>query len=113
MIGFFETVAFAQAAKEAPQQPGFVELIGMPLAFLVIMYLLVLRPQQKRQRSHQELLSKLKAGDEVVTTGGIIARIKSVSDQFVTVDAGGSTVLKVQKQHIAGFTEKANTAAVK
>ena len=105
MISFFSETALAQSA--APPQPSVLEMIGMPLAFLVIMYLLVLRPQQKKQKAHQELMSNLKAGDEIVTSGGIIAKIRSVSEQFVTIDAGANTQLKVQKSHIAGLTEKA------
>jgi preprotein translocase subunit YajC len=107
MIGLFSDIALAQAAQPTPPQPSVFEMIGMPLAFLVIMYLLVLRPQQKKQKAHQELMSNLKAGDEVITSGGIIAKIRSVSEQFVMIDAGANTQLKVQKSHIAGFTDKA------
>jgi preprotein translocase subunit YajC len=110
MLQFLSDVAFAQSGQSGAGQPSFLELFGMPIALLVIMYLLVLRPQQKKHKQHQELLKNLKAGDEVVTTGGIIARVKSVSDTFVTVDAG-STQLKIQKSNVVGLTEKAGAAA--
>lgn len=105
MLDLFGGTAWAQAAQSGASQPGFLELFGMPLAFLVIMYFLILRPQQKKHRAHQDLVKSLKAGDEVVTSGGIIARIRSVSEGFVTVDTGG-TQLKIQKSHISALTPR-------
>lgn len=95
----FVEVAYAQGGKAA--QPSTLEILIMPLAFIVIMYFLVIRPQQKKTKEHQALLTALKVGDEVVTTGGIIGRIKAIADSFVTLDAGPNTTLKVQKNHIA------------
>ena len=92
-------IAYAQGGKAS--QPGTLEILIMPLAFIVIMYFLVIRPQQKKAKEHQALVTGLKIGDEVVTTGGIIGRIKAITDSFVTLDAGHNTVLKVQKTHIA------------
>lgn len=108
MLEIFVGTAYAQSGGGSG--PGFFEMFALPLAFLVIMYLLVLRPQQKKHKEHQELLRNLKAGDEVVTSGGIIGRVRSVSDAFVTVDAGGSTQLKIQKHHISALTNKVKPA---
>ena len=101
---FVET-AFAQGAKAAGQ-PSTLELFGMPIVFLVIMYFLIIRPQQKKQKEQQELVKNLKAGDEVVTTGGIIGRIRAVSDNFVTLDSGSNSQIKVQKHHVTGLSLK-------
>jgi preprotein translocase subunit YajC len=92
-------VALAQGAK--PAQPSLVEILVMPLAFLVIMFFLVIRPQQKRQKEQSELLNSLKVGDEVITSAGIIGRVKAVAEQFVTLEAGPSTTFKIQKSHIS------------
>lgn len=105
MFELFNATAFAQAAQPAAG-PGLFEMLVVPITFLVIMYFLVLRPQHKKHKEHQELLKSLKAGDEVVTSGGIIGRVRAVSEGFVTVDVGGSTSLKVQKQHISALTNK-------
>ena len=67
---------------------------------LVIMYLLVIRPQQKQAKETQTLLGSLKKGDDVVTSGGIIGRIHSVDEKVVTLDAGGGTKLRVLKASI-------------
>ncbi len=91
-------VAYAQAGK--PAQPSMLEILIMPLAFIVIMYFLVIRPQQKKAKDQQELITALKVGDEVITSGGIIGRIKAIADSFVTLEAGPNTVFKIQKSHI-------------
>ncbi len=104
MNAFLMDTAYAQGATSGAQ-PSMLEILVMPLAFLVIMYFLVIRPQQKRQKDQMNLLNSLKVGDEVVTSGGILGRIKSVADQFVTLDAGVNTVLKIQKSHISATTK--------
>ncbi|HYX35015.1 MAG TPA: preprotein translocase subunit YajC [Oligoflexus sp.] len=104
-------VAYAQGGK--PAQPSTLEILIMPLAFIVIMYFLVIRPQQKKAKDHQALLTALKVGDEVVTTGGIIGRIKTMADTFVTLDAGPNTTLKVQKSHITAAPKAAVAKAEK
>ena len=87
----------------------------MPVGFLAIMYLLIMRPQQKKATEHANLLAGLKPGDEVVTTGGIIGKIRSVADIFVTVEVASNINLKVMKNHVAALTKSpdAQPAAVK
>ena len=94
----------------APAQPSTLEMFGMPLVFLVVMYFFIIRPQQKKHKAHQELMKTLKSGDEVVTTGGIIGRVRSVSDAFVTLEAGANTQLKVQKAHVTAMMTKPQPA---
>jgi preprotein translocase subunit YajC len=77
------------------------------------MYFFMIRPQQKRAREHQAFISALKAGDEVVTSGGIIGRVKSVAEGFVNVEVAGDTVIKVLKSAIEGQSPKAQAAATK
>jgi preprotein translocase subunit YajC len=105
MKQFLMDVAFAQATTGKPAQPSTVELLVMPAALLAIMYFFVIRPQQKRHKEQKVLVESLKVGDEVVTSGGIIGRIKAVADHFVTLEAGVNTFLKVQKQHISAATK--------
>jgi preprotein translocase subunit YajC len=94
---------------QAPNQPGpsTLEMLIMPAGFLAIMYFFMIRPQQKRAKQHQAFLAGLKAGDEVVAAGGIIGRVKSVADGFVSVEISGNTVIKVLKSAIEGQSPKA------
>lgn len=96
-------VAFAQEAA-AGKQPSTLEMAVPFILMAVFMYFILLRPQSKKAKEHQQLISNLKAGDEVVTSGGIIGRVKSVAENFVTIDAG-STSLKVMKSHVTGLTK--------
>jgi len=66
----------------------------------VLMYFLLIRPQQKRAKEHKTLLSVLKKGDEVVTNGGIIGTVASVDESFATLTIAEGIVVKVQKQGI-------------
>jgi preprotein translocase subunit YajC len=68
----------------------------------VIFYFLLIRPQQKKQKQHQEYLQNLKRGDEVVTTGGIYGKIFSVSDHVVTLEVSPNTRIKFAKSAVAG-----------
>ena len=100
--------AYAQAAA-APKGPSTMEMLVMPLGFLLIMYFFMIRPQQKRAKEHETLVSGLKVGDEVVTTGGIIGKIRSVADNFVTLVSANSS-LKVLKTNVTGMTKGPETA---
>lgn len=73
------TPAYAQAAPAAGGGEFLFQLLPFVLIF-VIMYFLILRPQQKRVRAHQDMIKNLRRGDTVVTSGGIIGRITKVTD---------------------------------
>lgn len=74
-----------------------------------LMWALLIRPQQRRVREHQELVSTLAAGDEVITSGGIVGTIVSVVDDIVTLEVAPDTSIRVLRSavqsRIAGFGE--------
>jgi len=76
---------YAQAAQEATPTSGLIQMLPMFVAFIAIMYFLMIRPQQKRERERREMLSALKKGDEVVTTGGICGTITGINDTHVVL----------------------------
>jgi len=107
----FSLLPTAALAEAAPQQgPSTVEMLVMPLGFILIMYFLMIRPQNKRAREHQEFLAALKPGDEVITAGGIIGQVKSITEGFVNVEIAGNTVIKVLKSAIESRGPKAQAA---
>jgi preprotein translocase subunit YajC len=73
------TPAFAQSATAAGGVDMIVQIVPFVLIF-VIMYFLIIRPQQKRAKDHQEMIKNVRRGDTVVTTGGIIGKVTKVSD---------------------------------
>jgi preprotein translocase subunit YajC len=102
---FYASTSLAEGA--AQPGPSTLEMLIMPAGFLAIMYFFMIRPQQKRAKEHQTFLAGLKSGDEVVAAGGIIGRVKSVAEGFVSVEIAGNTVIKVLKNSIEGQSPKA------
>ena len=70
------------------------------VAMFVLMYFLLIRPQQKRAKDHKNLLKELKKGDEIVTNGGVVGKINSVDESFAALEIAKGVVVKVQKQGI-------------
>ncbi|HMU62174.1 MAG TPA: preprotein translocase subunit YajC [Gemmatimonadales bacterium] len=58
-----------------------------------VFYFLILRPQSQARKKHADMLAALKKGDEVITSGGLMGKVKSIKDQEVTLESGESTVV--------------------
>ena len=78
-MNLFETAAYAADAGGAPADAGLINLLFLG-GFVLIFYFLLWRPQSKRRKEHQSLMSGLEKGDEVVTAGGIVGGV--VGNQF-------------------------------
>ena len=92
--------AAAPAAPAAAQAPG---ALGLALPFIImlgIMYFLMIRPQQKRMKEHQTLVTSLKNGDEVVTSAGILGTIAGMSEKVVTLEVAKNVQIKVLKSQV-------------
>jgi len=96
--------AWAQATPGAPG--GQFQFALLMAAFIALFYFMLIRPQQKRAKEHQALVSKLAAGDEVVTTGGLLGRVTDVGDTFITLEIADGVRVKVQKVQIAQLMPK-------
>ena len=94
-------------AEAAPQQSGGgIEMLVMIGVFFLIMYFMIIRPQQKRQKEHKSLMESLNKGDEVVTNGGMMGRIQGVGDDIVRIELTENVVIKVQKHAISSVLPK-------
>jgi preprotein translocase subunit YajC len=80
---------------------GFGFLIPMLLVFGVF-YLLLIRPQQRKQRELQATIAQLKAGDKVVTTGGIVGVITAVRDTSFLIRSAEKTMIEIARTAVAG-----------
>ena len=93
------------------QQPGggggssLMSFLPIILIF-VIFYFLLIRPQQKRAKDHRTLLSNLKLGDQVLTSGGIYGRVTGLRDDVVTLEISDKVRVKVSRGHIAGVVKQ-------
>jgi preprotein translocase subunit YajC len=95
--------AWAQAGGASP---GSAAPLLMMVVFVAVFYFLLIRPQQKKAKDHQAMVSKLSNGDEVVTSGGILGRIVDVGDSFVTLEIAENVRIKVQKIQVTSLMPK-------
>jgi preprotein translocase subunit YajC len=87
---------------------------GGPMSVLVlqialigaVFYFLIIRPQSQARKKHAEMLKALKKGDEVITSGGLIGKVKAIKDDQVTIESGESVVL-VHRARIVQVGEEA------
>ena len=100
----FSSIAYAMGQSGAAGQGGggfgaFVPLILM----FVIFYFLLIRPQQKKTKEHREMVSNLRKGDRIVTSGGIHGRITGVSDTILTVEISDKVRIKVNRGSVSAL----------
>jgi preprotein translocase subunit YajC len=105
-MDFLINSANAQAAGAAPGGSSTLNMLLMPALLLVVFYFLLIRPQSKRAKEQREMLSKVAAGDEIATTGGIIGKVTEVGDQFLTVEIADGVKIKLQKFQVATVLPK-------
>lgn len=103
-------IAYAQAAPGAGGPGPIVTILPFILIF-IIMYFMVIRPQQKKAKEHQEMLSKLKRNDEVMTSGGIYGKVIDLKETVVTLEVAPNVRIRVNRPQISAVltAEKATT----
>ena len=108
----FVTPAFAQAAGAAPGgAAAFAQFLPIVLIF-VIFYFLLIRPQQKKMKDHRAMVEALRRGDQVVTAGGIVAKVSKVQDDgMVEVEIADGVKVKVVKHTVTQVLNKTEPAA--
>jgi preprotein translocase subunit YajC len=79
---------------------GFEGLL-LPVAFIAVLYFVLIRPQQKRQKQHQALIRDLQVGDDVVTIGGLHGRVLTLTDDTMDLEVTDDVVLRFQRSSLA------------
>ncbi|MCY4045077.1 MAG: preprotein translocase subunit YajC [Cellvibrionales bacterium] len=97
--------ANAQAAGAPPAGSQFMQ-IGMIVVLFAVFYFLIIRPQRKRQKEMMSMLDALQVGDEVTTNGGILGKVKKISEAYVVLKVGEGMELKFQKNAILAVLPK-------
>ena len=102
----FVTPAYAQAAGGAGAMDIFTSL--MPILLLVVIFwLLIFRPQQKRMKAHQAMLSAITRGDTVVTSGGLVGKVtKAVDGEDLEVEIAQGTRVKITRGGVSDVRSK-------
>ena len=89
-------------------QGGLGALSGLlpMLLIIAVFYMLLIRPQQKRQKQLQDTIAQLKAGDRIVTTGGVIGTITTVRDTSFLIRSADKSILEIARSAVAGIDEE-------
>jgi preprotein translocase subunit YajC len=85
---------------------GGTSIIWLILIAFLVVYLVFVRPQRRRQSQQQQILDELRVGDEVLTAGGIYGTISEVDEDEVTVEIAPKTEVRVARRAIAGVTRE-------
>ncbi len=107
-MSFFISEAIAEGAAPAAaagQTDPLASLI-LPIGLVVLFYFFLIRPQSKRQKEHKNMVNDLQKGEEVLTSGGILGKITSVSDDFVTLEIAKEVSLSIQKNAVQTIMPK-------
>ena len=102
-MSFFISDAYAQ---DASGQAGTLELILPLLLMFAIFYFLLIRPQQKKAKEQKNMVGALSKGDEIVTNGGLIAKITDVDDNFLTCKISANVEVKIQRFAVTSVLPK-------
>lgn len=112
-MSFFISSAAAQTAATQAKPAGFDPImIIMMVGMFAFMYFFIIRPQRKRQKEHQDLVSALSKGDEVVLTSGMLGKIVKVDENYVVIETGNNIELKFQKVAVHAVLPKGTIKSI-
>ena len=103
-------VAFAQTGPGVGGPSQLISFLPLVLVF-IIFYFLLIRPQQKKSKEHQQMLGKLKKNDEVMTSGGIYGKVTALTDSIVTLEVAPNVRVRVNRPQISAVLTGEKTMA--
>lgn len=111
-MSFFIGDALAAVGNTvAPQADGTFSLIMM-VAIFVLFYFMLIRPQSKKAKEHRDLISRLKKGDEIITSGGLLAKVIALDDQYIKVSLAEGVEVNIQKGAVITVLPKGTLKAL-
>lgn len=95
------------------QSPSFFDpTLFLLFGFMILIYFLMIRPENKRRKTHQEMLSSIELGEEIVTAGGILGKVSKITDQYLELAISENTKIKVQKTSISAVLPKGTLKSI-
>ena len=104
--------AMGTGGGQSGQSGGFGAFVPLILMF-VIFYFLLIRPQQKKQKQHKQMISDLRKGDRIITSGGLYGRITGLTDTVITVEIAEKVRVKVARGNISSAVQSDNPGTKK
>ena|SRR3990167_1313099 len=101
-------MAAVETASSASQvnQPDSTFSLIMIIAIFVLIYFMLIRPQNKRAKEHRDLVEQLKKGDEVVTSGGLVGIVMNIEDQFIKLSLADGLNVHLQRNAVNSVLPK-------
>lgn len=109
-LSSFVGTAHAQAPAGGAGPSGIGQILASPLVMMgiifFIIYMLIMRPQQKKQREHQQMLRNLKRGDKVVTMSGIYGTVAAIDEKTISLQVDEKVRIKMNRQSVSALSEE-------
>ena len=90
---------------------AFTPLIFL-FAFMILLYFMSIRPQQKRAKELQDMMNNLEKGDEVIAASGILGKVKEIKGDYVAIEVSENITFKLQKNAISSTLPKGTIASI-
>lgn len=110
-MSLFISSALAAPAATPGEANPLITVVMFGGLFL-FMYLMIIRPQRKRQKEHRELVSNLSKGDEIVTNSGILGKISKIDGDYVVLEVSDKIELKFQRAAVHAVLPKGTIKAI-
>ena len=109
-LSSFVGTAYAQPAAGGASASGIGAIISHPLFMMTlifgIIYFLIMRPQQKKQREHQQMLRELKRGDKVVTASGIYGTVAALDEKIMSLQVDEKVRIKMNRHSVSALSDE-------
>ncbi len=105
-MSLFSSNAVAAAGSAGPAQADGTFSMIMIAAIFVLFYFMLIRPQNKRAKEHRDLVNKLQKGDEVITSGGLLAKVVSIDEQYIKVNIAEGVEISLQRNAVSTVLPK-------
>lgn len=110
-IAYADTVGTTAGASPLAGDGGLSSILLL-VAFVIIFYFLLWRPQSKRMKEQKQLISSLAVGDEVITAGGVLGRITKLTDDFIMLLIATNVEITVQRSSVSASLPKGTLKSV-
>jgi len=111
MLSFFVSNAYAAETATTPQGGG-MSFVLMFAIFFLFLYFMVWRPQSKRAKEQQNMLTALNKGDEVMTAGGMLGKISKITDQYIALAIADNIEITMQKSSVVSVLPKGTLKSI-
>lgn len=105
-MSFFISDAIAEAGPAGAAAADPIASLLLPIGLVVLFYFFLIRPQSKRQKEQRQMVSDLQKGEEIITSGGILGKITSLSDDFITLEIAKDVSLNIQRSAVQTIMPK-------